>query len=338
MFSNLCDVPGVLVGHATDDVNLTGCTAVLFDVPAGAVVGVDVRGSSPGTRETDLLDPIGRVEETHALLLSGGSAFGLGAADGVVRFLEEKGIGYDVRVARIPIVPAAVIFDLAVGDPSTRPDAGMGYEAAAAARSGNFEQGSVGAGTGATIGKVLGMERAMKGGLGSASVALPNGLVVAALVVVNAFGEVRDPSTGAILAGPRYENGTLADSVEHLMEAAPFARWGENTTLAIVATNACLSKPEVTKVAQMAHAGLSRTVYPVHTSIDGDTIFAASIDEPADEATGDIPDELPDVPGSIAATPDIVGAWGARVVAEAVVRAVLSAKGTPGLPNASETG
>lgn len=330
----------MLVGHATDTVNLTGCTAVLFDVPAGAVVGVDVRGSSPGTRETDLLDPVGRVGETHALLLTGGSAFGLGAADGVVRFLEEKGIGYDVRVARIPIVPAAVIFDLAVGDSSARPDAGMGYKAAAAARSGNFEQGSVGAGTGATIGKVLGMERAMKGGLGSASVALPGGLVVAALVVVNAFGDVRDPSTGIILAGPRYEDGTLADSVEHLMEAAPFTRWGENTTLAVVATNACLSKPGVTKVAQMAHAGLSRTVYPVHTSVDGDTIFAASVvGGLTDEAIGGIPDELPDVPEDVvAAAPDIVGAWGARVVAEAVVRAVLSAKGTPGLPDASEMG
>jgi L-aminopeptidase/D-esterase-like protein len=327
----------VLVGHATDDVNLTGCTAVLFDVPAGAVVGVDVRGSSPGTRETDLLDPVGRVGETHALLLTGGSAFGLGAADGVVRLLEEKGIGYDVQVARVPIVPAAVIFDLAVGDPAVRPDAGMGYEAAAAAKSGNFDQGSVGAGTGATIGKVLGMERAMKGGLGSASVAFPGGLVVAALAVVNAFGDVRDPLTGAILAGPRYEDGTLADSVEHLMEAAPFARWGENTTLAVVATNARLSKPGVTKVAQMAHAGLSRTVYPVHTSVDGDIIFAASIGGPAGGATGDIPDELPDVPEDVvAAPPDVVGAWGARMLAEAVIRAVRFARGTPDLPAASE--
>ncbi len=195
LLGNLCDVPGVLVGHATDEVGLTGCTVVLFDTPAGAVVGVDVRGSSPGTRETDLLNPIGRVEETHALLLTGGSTFGLGAADGVVRFLEEKGVGYDVRVARVPIVPAAVIFDLAVGDAMVRPDAAMGYEAAAAARSGDFPQGSVGVGAGASVGKVLGLERAMKGGLGSASAALPGGLVVAALAVVNAFGDVRDPST-----------------------------------------------------------------------------------------------------------------------------------------------
>jgi L-aminopeptidase/D-esterase-like protein len=337
LFGNLCDVPGVLVGHATDEAGLTGCTAVLFDAPAGAVVGVDVRGSSPGTRETDLLNPIGRVEETHALLLTGGSAFGLGAADGVVRFLEEKGVGYDVRVARVPIVPAAVIFDLAVENPTARPDARMGYQAAAAARSGNFSQGNVGAGTGATVGKVLGLERAMRGGLGSASVALPGGLVIAALAVVNAFGDVRDPSTGTILAGPRKEDGTLADSVEHLMEAAPFMRWGEeNTTLAIVATNARLTKPGATKVAQMAHDGLARTVYPVHTSIDGDVVFAASIGGSTDEAAGELSDALPDVPVSAAVVPDIVGAWGARVVADAVVRAVRSAKGTPDLPAASD--
>lgn len=334
MFGNLCDVPGVLVGHATDDVGLTGCTAILFDAPVGAVVGVDVRGSSPGTRETDLLDPMGRVEETHALLLTGGSALGLGAADGVVRFLEEKGVGYDVRVARIPLVPAAVIFDLAVGDPTARPGPEMGYQAAASALNGDFEQGSVGAGTGASVGKVLGRERAMKGGLGSSSVALPGGLVVAALAVVNAFGDVRDPSTGAILAGPRKEDGTHADSVEHLMGAAPFMRWDENTTLAVVATNAGLTKPEATKVAQVAHNGLARTVYPVHTSLDGDLVFAASIGGPAGREASEFFDD----PASIAATPDIVGAWGAHVVAEAIVRAVHSAKGTRDLPAASEMG
>jgi len=333
---NLCDVSGVLVGHATDRVGQTGCTAVLFDAPAGAVVGVDVRGSSPGTRETDLLDPIGRVGEVHALLLTGGSAFGLGAADGVVRFLEEKGVGYDVRVARVPIVPAAVVFDLATGDPTARPDAQMGYEAASSARSGGFEQGSVGVGTGATVGKALGRERAMKGGLGSASVTLPGGLVIGALAAVNAFGDVRDPSVGAILAGPRRADGTLADSVEHLMEAEPFARPGENTTLAIVATNARLTKPEVTKVAQMGHQGLARTVYPVHTSVDGDVVFAASVGGPVGGAVGETPDGLPDV--GVAAAPDVVGAWGARVVAEAVVRAIRSAEGAPGLPSASDLG
>lgn len=335
MFGNLCDVPGVLVGHATDSVGITGCTAVLFDTPAGAVVGVDVRGSSPGTRETDLLSSIGRVEETHALLLTGGSAFGLGAADGVVRLLEEKGVGYEVRVARIPIVPAAVIFDLGVGDPTARPEASMGYEAASAARSGDFEQGSIGVGTGATVGKVLGPERAMKGGLGSASVAFAGGLVVAALVAVNAFGDVRDPATGEIIAGPRREDGTLADSVEHLMEASRFMRWGEATTLGIVATNARLGKPQVTKVAQMAHDGLARTVSPVHTSIDGDAVFAASIGEPpASETAGGSPGG----PVGVAAAPDVVGAWGARVVAQAVLRAVREARGMPGIPATSEVG
>ncbi len=334
MLGNLCDVPGVHVGHAADRTGLTGCTAVLFDAPAGAVVGVDVRGSSPGTRETDMLSPIGRVGETHALLLTGGSAFGLGAADGVVRFLEEKGVGYDVWVARIPIVPAAVIFDLATGDPTARPDASMGYEAAAAARSGDFAQGSVGVGTGATVGKVLGPERAMKGGVGSASVSLPDGLVVAALAVVNAFGDVRDPSTGRILAGPRLDDGTLADSVEHLMEASRFMRWGENTTLGIVATNARLTKPQATKIAQMAHDGLARTVSPVHTSIDGDTIFAASVGGPLEGEDADPPEG----PVGVVAAPDVVGAWGARMISAAVLRAVLDASGTPDLPAASEIG
>ena len=328
MFGNLCDVPGVLVGHAADPVGLTGCTAILFQIPA--VAGVDVRGSSPGTRETDLLSPTGRVGETHGILLTGGSAFGLAAADGVVRFLQERGVGYDVRVARVPLVPAAVLFDLAVGDHKARPDAAMGYEAASAAASGDFPQGSVGAGTGATVGKVLGPERAMKGGVGSASVGLSGGLVVAALAAVNAFGDVRDPATGEIVAGPRLADGTLADSVEYLEEAARFMRWGESTTLAVVATNARLTKPQVTKVSQMAHDGLARAISPVHTSIDGDLVFAASVDGPAD---GYVPSNVR--PG-VAAAPDVVGAWGARVVERAVLRAVRSAKGIPGFPAVSE--
>ncbi|HEX2741134.1 MAG TPA: P1 family peptidase [Rubrobacter sp.] len=317
MLDNLCDVPGVLVGHATDREGITGCTAVLFDGPEGAVVGVDVRGSSPGTRETDRLGPVGAVRPTHALLLTGGSAFGLSAADGVVRHLEEKGIGLDVGVARIPLVSAAVLFDLVVGDPASRPDAAMGYEAATSATSGDFEQGTVGAGTGASVGKVLGMERAMKGGIGSASVELQDGLVVGALAAVNAFGEVRDPRTGKVLAGPRMEDGTPGDTVELLYEAADRLRWGENTTLGIVATNARLSKPQVTKVAQMAHDGLARAVYPVHTTVDGDVAFAAST-------------------GGVEVAPDVVGAWGARVMQEAIVRAVLAAEGIADLPSARD--
>ncbi len=314
MLNNLCDVPGVLVGHATDHEGLTGCTAVLFD--RSAVVGVDVRGSSPGTRETDRLSPIGIVRDTHALLLTGGSAFGLAAADGVVKFLEEKGVGLDVGVAKIPLVSAAVIFDLMSGSPDARPDAGMGYRAAAAALSGEFEQGSVGAGTGATVGKMLGLEAAMKGGLGSASVDLGDGLIVGAVAVVNAVGDVRD-ERGGILAGPRREDGTLADSEELMPQAADRMRWGQNTTLGIVATSARLSKPAATKVAQMAHDGLARAVHPVHTSVDGDVVFAASV-------------------GEIDTAPDVVGAWGARAMQEAILGAIRSATGFPGVPSHTE--
>jgi L-aminopeptidase/D-esterase-like protein len=315
VFDNLCDVPGVLVGHASDLEGLTGCTAILFQEPA--VVGVDVRGSSPGTRETDRLSPTGTVRKTHALLLTGGSAFGLAAADGVVRFLEESGIGLDVGVARIPLVSAAVLFDLVIGSPAARPDPDMGYEAAASAKVGTFEQGSVGAGTGATVGKVLGMERAMKGGIGSASVELDEGLVVGALAAVNAFGDVRDPKTGRILAGPRQDDGTLGDTVELLPEAASRMRWGENTTLGVIATNAGLSKIQATKVADMAHDGLARVIHPVHTTVDGDVVFAASVGE-VDVAT------------------DVVGSWGARVMQEAILRAVQAAKGVAGIPSLSE--
>lgn len=198
---NICDVPGVLVGHATDAGGVTGCTAVLFET--AAVAGVDVRGPAPGTQQTDALDPTGRVGEMHAVLLTGGSAAGLAAAAGVVGYLKERGVGYDVGVARVPIVPAAVFFDLGVGDPEACPGPRMGHEAASSASSGDFAQGSVGAGTGATVGKALGMGHAMRGGLGSVSKILPGGLVVGALAVANALGDVREPSSGEILAGPR---------------------------------------------------------------------------------------------------------------------------------------
>lgn len=320
--NNLCDVPGVRVGHATDPDGLTGCTAVIFD--GRAVAGVDVRGASPGTRETDLLSPVGNVEEIHAILLTGGSAFGLAAANGVVDYLEERGAGYDVGVARIPLVPAAVIFDLAAGSPTARPGPEMGYAAAQNAEQnaerGDFAQGNVGAGTGATVGKILGSEKAMKGGLGSASVRLSGGLVVAALVVVNAFGDVRDPRTGAVLAGPRLDDGTPhgkpGDTVELLeagIERLQRRRAGENTTLAVVATNARLSKVGATRVARMAHDGLARTVSPIHTSVDGDTVFAA--------ATGELETH-----------PDLIGAWGARVAEEAVLQAIHAAESVPGIP------
>lgn len=314
MLDNICDVPGVLVGHATDRDGLTGCTAVIFEPPEGAVVGVDVRGSSPETRGTDGLGPTGVLRRRHGLLLTGGSAFGLAAADGVIRYLEERGVGLDVGVARIPLVSAAVIFDLPLGDPNSRPGPEMGYQAARSAVSGDFEQGAVGAGTGATVGKVLGLERAMKGGIGSASVRLEDGLVVGALAAVNAFGDVRDPATGKVLAGPRLDDGTLGDSVELLPEAARL-RWGENTTLGIVATNAALGRAEVTKVSQMAHDGFARTIHPAHGTLDGDAIFSASL-------------------GEVQAFTDVVGAWAARVMQEAILRAVRKAEGVAGVPAA----
>lgn len=316
MPGNLCDVPGVRVGHAADREGITGCTAVLFDAPA--VVGVDVRGSAPGTRETDLLDPVAWVQETHALLFTGGSAFGLAAAGGVVELLDERGVGYDTRAARVPLVPAAVIYDLAIGSPAARPDAAMGYRAATAAASGDFPRGTVGVGTGATVGKVLGMDRAMKGGVGTAAVQLPGGIVVAALAAVNAFGDVRDPETGGILAGPRLEDGTPGDSVELMMDAMARFGWGESTTLGLVATNAPLTKPGVTRMARMAQDGLARTVYPAHTSVDGDTVFAAS------------------VPGGneVSLFADVVGSWGAHAMQEAVLDAVRSAEALGGIPAA----
>jgi L-aminopeptidase/D-esterase-like protein len=317
VFDNLCDVPGVLVGHATDPEALTGCTTVLFEEPA--VVGVDVRGSSPGTRETDRLAPHGTMRKTHAILLTGGSAFGLAAAEGVVRYLEENDIGLDIGVARIPLVSAAVLFDLVVGDPAVRPGPAMGYDASSAAGSMEFAQGSVGAGTGATVGKVLGLERAMKGGVGSASVRLEGGLVVGALAAVNAFGDIRDPKTGRVIAGPRRDDGTLGDTVVLLPEAVHRVGWGENTTLGIVATNAALTKNAANKVAQMAHDGFARAVQPVHTTVDGDVAFAASV-------------------GELEAATDVVGAWGARVMQEAILHGVRAAKGVPGIPSLSEYG
>jgi L-aminopeptidase/D-esterase-like protein len=262
----LTDVPGVKVGHFTDPRRPTGCTVVL--VEAGATCGVDVRGGAPGTRETDLLDPVNTVQQVHAIVLSGGSAFGLDTAGGVMRWLEERKIGFPAGPARVPIVPAAILFDLAVGDPAIRPDAAAGYAAASAASSGAVAEGNVGAGAGATVGKVFGFGRAMKAGLGTASATLPGGAVVAALAAVNAAGDVVDPATGQIVAGARTEAG---DGFEGTLKALLAGRGpagtvkGESTTLVVVATSAALTKAEAAKVAQMGHDGLARAINPVHT-------------------------------------------------------------------------
>jgi L-aminopeptidase/D-esterase-like protein len=316
----LTDVTGLKVGHFTDSRRPTGCTVVLAE--AGAVCGVDVRGGAPGTRETDLLDPVNTVQQVHALVLSGGSAFGLESATGVVRYLEENGIGFPVGVGKVPIVPAAVLIDLRLGDWKIRPDANAGYAAARSASSGPVAEGCVGAGAGATVGKLFGLERAMKAGIGTASVRLPNGVVVAALVAVNAVGDVVDPTTGRPLAGLRTEDGRgLRSTLEALLAGEKPGRPlpGESTSIGVVATNVALDKAEATKVAQMAHDGLAHAIRPVHTPWDGDTLFAVSTGALAlDERTL------------------VVGALAAEVVARAVVRAVLSARGLPGLPAASE--
>jgi L-aminopeptidase/D-esterase-like protein len=326
----LTDVPGIEVGHAQDEEALTGCTVILCR--HGAVAGVDQRGGAPGTRETDLLKPVNFVEHVHAVLLTGGSAFGLEAAGGVVRYLEERGIGFNVGVARVPIVPAAVIFDLALGRADRRPDATMGYRAAAAASRQPVAEGNVGAGCGASVGKILGMKQAMKAGVGSAAVRLSGGIVVGALMVVNAFGDVIDPRTGRIVAGARStrfgpvqvgEPGGFVDTLE-LMKTGlgrtllQFVT-RSNTVIGVVATNARLSKAEATRMAQMAQDGVARTIRPAHTMLDGDTLFALS--------TGNKRTDL-----------SVLGAVAAEVVAEAILRAVYQARAAGGLPGLAEDG
>jgi L-aminopeptidase/D-esterase-like protein len=281
-------VPGIRVGHAHNTSARTGCTVVLCEAD-GAVAGVDVRGAAPGTRETDLLDPCNLVERVHAVVLTGGSVFGLDSACGVVRYLEERGVGFDAGVARVPIVPAAVIFDLAVGDASVRPDSQMGYEACEQASRDAVEEGRVGAGAGATVGKIAGAGFASRGGIGNASIKLSSGVTVGVLVVVNSFGDIIDPASGRILAGARSPGGRGWLDTSRAIEQAPFARRDEskasqgntfsaieNTTLAVVATDAALTKAQARKIASMAHDGLARAIRPIHTMFDGDTAFALS--------------------------------------------------------------
>lgn len=312
IFNNITDVPGIKVGHAENHQALTGCTALIIE--NGAVCGVDVRGSAPGTIGTDGLHPIHSLEEVHGIILSGGSIYGLETASGVVQYLEEQKLGSSFGGLTLPLVAGAIIFDLGIGDGTIRPDKQMGYEAAKNAKRGVFPLGNVGAGCGATIGKVAEFHRAMKGGLGSVSKVFPNGLVVAAIVAVNPVGEVRDPSTGEILAGTRDDNGKIRSSMEWMLEnEGIMAPANTNTTIGVVATNAILTKPKATKVAEMAHNGLAKTIYPIHTSRDGDTIFSLAT-------------------GEIEASADLVGTLAADVMAEAVIEATKAAKGVAGLP------
>jgi L-aminopeptidase/D-esterase-like protein len=313
MLNAITDIEGIRVGHASDLDGYTGCTAILFDKPARC--GIDIRGSAAGTRQTDALSVAHVVEEIQGILLSGGSAFGLDATGGVMRYLEERGIGFDVGVAKVPIIPTAVIFDLAFGDPKARPTAEMGYTACCNAGP-NVEEGSVGVGVGATVGKLYALSKAMKGGVGTASVAMPDGVIVAALVAVNAFGDILDNLTGKIIAGARTGEDafTFAGTVDAMKRGDVRKQFGiDNTTLAVVATNAQFSKREMTKVAQMAQAGLIKTVTPVHTTFDGDLVLAVSVGE---------------VKGEV----NRIGVLGEFVVAEAIKRAIKKADGFGKLP------
>ena len=319
----ITDVPGIEVGQAQDEEALTGCTVILCR--KGAVAGVDVRGGAPGTRETDLLNPVNLVEKVHAIVLAGGSAFGLDAASGVMRYLEEQNIGFNTGVAKVPIVPAAILFDLNVGRPDVRPDAEMGYRAASAASTNAPAEGNFGAGAGASVGKILGAKTAMKAGIGSASMEV-NGVVVGAIVAVNSWGDVVDPKNGEIVAGARSTNlgplqigskGYFADTLEMMKSFLGRTALGvatkTNTVIGVVATNAKLTKAEATKVAQMAQDGLARTIRPAHTMLDGDTIFALAT-------------------GQKKADPSTVGAFAAEVMAQAILRGVQKAAPAGGLP------
>ncbi len=317
MFGAITDVKGIYVGHASNFEALTGCTVILCE--EGAVGGVEIRGSAAGTRQLDALYPIHLVQRVHALLLTGGSSFGLDAAAGVMRYLEERGKGFDVGITHIPIVPTAVIFDLALGDHRVRPDAEMAYQACLHASSAEVQEGSVGVGTGATVGKLFELKRACTGGVGTASVEGAGGIVVGALVVVNALGDVVDDRTGEILAGLREdEDGLrLVSTAELLRKGIQKKKLGRppmgNTTIGVVAANVALNKEEVIKVAQMAHNGLAKTISPVNTTFDGDIIFALSAGEREAEVNN-------------------VGVMAETAIMEAVKRAVIRADGFGILP------
>lgn len=294
----LTAIDGIQVGHATDTDARTGCTVIIC--PEGATAGVDVRGAAPGTRETESIRPGRLIQKVHAVLLTGGSAFGLDAAGGVVQYLEENDIGFPVGSVRVPIVPAAVIFDLHVGDAHVRPDRQMGYQACVDAVDTPVVMGAVGAGTGATVGKAPNVMPSA-GGVGSACISLENGLAVAALTVVNALGNVVNPATGEIVAGGKIE-GSFVDITERLLDADIVP--GTNTTIGVVATNAMLSVAEATRVAEMAHDGMARAVRPSHTMFDGDTLFTLATGEHSGSSVNS------------------VGILAAEVVAEAIVNAV----------------
>jgi L-aminopeptidase/D-esterase-like protein len=327
LLNAITDVPGITVGHAQNDQALTGCTVILC--PEGTTGGVDQRGGAPGTRETDLLRPMHLVNHVDAILLGGGSAYGLDAASGVMQYLEEQGRGIDTGPAKVPIVPAAILFDLTIGDAHIRPDKAMGYQACCNASAEPPAQGNFGAGTGATVGKILGPGQSMKSGIGTASIEIGRGVIIAAIIAVNAFGDIISPDDSRILAGARtLQKGPLklgsgpvfADTMQIMKNMAgrailEFAS-RQNTVIGAVATNARLNKEEINKVAQMAHNGLAAVVRPAHAMLDGDTLFALATNK-----------KKADV--------NIVGAYAPQVVAQAILNGVLAAAAVASLPSAS---
>ncbi len=317
MNNSITDIPGILVGNARNEKAGTGCTVILY--PEGAVTGVDVRGGAPGTRETAALNPVNLVSKAHAVYLGGGSAYGLDGASGVMQYLEEQGKGFDVGVGVVPIVPGAVLFDLPVGDADVRPDKAMGYRACLAATESFRENGNIGAGTGASVGKIHGCTRCMKGGLGTASRSAGD-LVVGAIVAVNCYGDIIDPSDGSTVAGLLNEERTAFAHTMAAMLHTPEGRgqaFSGNTTIGCIATNARFSKAEATKVAMMAHDGFARAIHPIHTMFDGDTIFCM--------ATGEVESD-----------PTTAGALAAVVMAEAILRGVKNAESAYGIPGYRE--
>lgn len=309
----LTDIAGLRVGHASDYEALTGCTVILCE--KGAVAGVDIRGGATGTEEMDVMSPFHLTPHIHAVVLAGGSAFGLEAASGVRRYLEQRGVGFQTGAAVVPIVPCAILYDLAIGKANVRPTREMGEAAAAAAHDGPVGEGCTGAGTGATVGKALGLAHAMKSGIGSFTVELSGGVKVSALVAVNAWGDVVDPRTGRIIAGTRKAAGAreFANSAALVKARTAPAIPGRNTTLAVVATNARLTKVQAARLAQMGQQGLVRAISPVHTSVDGDLCIALAT-------------------GALEAQPDALGVAAAEAVAEAILRAVRLAKTLGGVP------
>jgi L-aminopeptidase/D-esterase-like protein len=314
MLNTITDVPGIKIGHYTDKEAATGCTVVICE--EGAVAGVDVRGSAPGTRETDLLRPSNLVERVHAILLGGGSAFGLDAAGGVMRYMKEKGIGFQTSTACVPIVPAAVLYDLDIGNSQVSPGINEGYTACQVADSKEVPEGSVGAGTGATVCKLMGLNHAIKGGIGTASKELQDGIIVAAIFAVNALGDIIDHTTGKILASPRFPDDAHRTStielLQHNYSNGDFVP--TNTTIGIVATNASLTKEQVNKIASMAHDGMARAINPSHTMYDGDTIFALSLGDKTGDTT-------------------TIGAIAAELTSEAIKRAIIHAETLAGVPS-----